>query len=652
MKKLLTVIVIVLNATFVHAFDFVKDGIYYNILNKADVNAVEVTYKGKYQWNAILVNNRKSFHGEKSYFGEVIIPDTVEFGGIKYKVRSIGNAAFYECVDVTKVHLPDDITYLGKYSFSGCNNIQSINIPKGVKHIDFSALERCGSIKSLEFPNNLQIIDNGAISRCKALTTVIVPDNVTRIGKYAFHYGSSLRKLVIGRSVYMIDDYAFQYCSNLTEICVYSLTPPYCSRAVPFDNKIFMDAVLYVPKGCKVLYEKANIWKNFKVIKELDDVLIPVEPSKNITEDYELERKNVTTDQVSSFSLMKFQDSCYVKSKDEWYLLKAEFNLPNSSSLWKAVSQQLFHKETSSVDSAYNKYVQSFAEMHDTKKFIQTKERLIKLSAKFSSQLIGHCFNITVKYHKQWNEKKYLNEVIKEKNFIYDITNDKVLTIHDVFNTSKVNEIESYAADSLTYYMIANEKRVLLIYTKKDKYGNSTGLPRKTETLYYSTKTENFKNDYLNLFGFNSNQLHLNEVQNKVIYKKESSRIIIETEVDPQIVFDERDIDAGSNMSKMAYRLPQFNGGVKGIAAYINKNFKYPDEGWKRQLFGRLEVTFDVEPYGSISNIRITRSLDEVIDNEAVRVVSEMPNWTPGSQADVSFVVKCILRMDIVPIPK
>lgn len=69
-----------------------------------------------------------------------------------------------------------------------------------------------------------------------------------------------------------------------------------------------------------------------------------------------------------------FKDSCYVKSKDEWYKLRADFNLPNSPTLWNAISQQLFHKETPSADSAYTKYIHSFAEMKDMKKFIQTKE--------------------------------------------------------------------------------------------------------------------------------------------------------------------------------------------------------------------------------------------------------------------------------------
>lgn len=351
-----------------------------------------------------------------------------------------------------------------------------------------------------------------------------------------------------------------------------------------------------------------------------------------------------------------FKDSCYVKSKDEWYKLRADFNLPNSPTLWNAISQQLFHKETPSADSAYTKYIHSFAEMKDMKKFIQTKEREINLSAKCTSHVPGLYMNITAKYHKQWNEKKFLSEVVKEKNFIYDVQKDKVLTIRDVFSTSKVNDIETYAADSLTYYMLANNSRVLLIYTKKDKYGNSTGLPKKTEILQYTKKAKLFSNDFKNLIGFNGNEYSGDDTQEKIIYKKETTRILIRTSTYQKVELDERDLEtnlmnglSNTTAGNLQYQIPEFNGGSKGLSAYIADNFKYPDEGWKNQAFGKLELIFDVEPHGSIGNIEITRSLDEAVDKEAVRVIKEMPNWKPGRQNGFSFIVKCTMIIDITP---
>lgn len=342
-------------------------------------------------------------------------------------------------------------------------------------------------------------------------------------------------------------------------------------------------------------------------------------------------------------------DSCYVKSKDKWYLLKAEFNVPNSGNLWNAISQHLFHKETPSADSAYFKYVHSFAEMRNMKKFTQTEERRIELSSKCVSQVKGRYMNIIVKYHKQWNEKKYLNEIVKERNFIYNAENDKVLTAQDIFSETKANDIEAYAADSLAYYMHANNKRVLLIYTKKDKYGNPIGLPKNTETLYYAYNNADFRNDFLNLMGFNGYENQMDDVQKKVIYKKESSRISIQTSMNNKVELDERDIDGQSNGNEVQYQIPTFNGGSNGIASYIADNFKYPDEGWAKQAFGRVEVTFDVEPIGSISNVQLLRSIDDCVDNEVLRVIREMPNWTPGRQNGYSFIVKCTLNIYIIP---
>ena len=78
--------------------------------------------------------------------------------------------------------------------------------------------------------------------------------------------------------------------------------------------------------------------------------------------------------------------------------------------------------------------------------------------------------------------------------------------------------------------------------------------------------------------------------------------------------------------------MPTFPGGVTELMNYLSKNTHYPAATKRDGIQGRVVVSFIVEPDGSISNTKLVRSIDANLDQEALRVVSEMPNWTPGKQ--------------------
>ncbi len=80
-------------------------------------------------------------------------------------------------------------------------------------------------------------------------------------------------------------------------------------------------------------------------------------------------------------------------------------------------------------------------------------------------------------------------------------------------------------------------------------------------------------------------------------------------------------------------KAPEFPGGVQALMQHIYKNVEYPDEARKQNKQGKSIVHFVVEADGSISNVKIMKSAgDEQLDKEAMRVVSSMPKWAPGTQ--------------------
>lgn len=87
--------------------------------------------------------------------------------------------------------------------------------------------------------------------------------------------------------------------------------------------------------------------------------------------------------------------------------------------------------------------------------------------------------------------------------------------------------------------------------------------------------------------------------------------------------------------------MPEFpNGGMPGFMKYLGKNVKYPIEAHANNIEGRVVVHFIVNKDGSISNVGLTRSVDPLLDKEAIRVISSMPKWKPGMQRGKAVRVK------------
>ena len=77
-------------------------------------------------------------------------------------------------------------------------------------------------------------------------------------------------------------------------------------------------------------------------------------------------------------------------------------------------------------------------------------------------------------------------------------------------------------------------------------------------------------------------------------------------------------------------QMPMFPGGDAAMMNYLCNTVKYPEVAAKNGVQGRVVVGFIIETDGSITNIDVLRGVDPSLDREAMRVVSEMPKWTPG----------------------
>lgn len=79
-------------------------------------------------------------------------------------------------------------------------------------------------------------------------------------------------------------------------------------------------------------------------------------------------------------------------------------------------------------------------------------------------------------------------------------------------------------------------------------------------------------------------------------------------------------------------QMPSFPGGISGLRTYLSQNTRYPAEAQETCVQGRVVVSFVVEKDGHISDVTVLRSVDPSLDKEAVRVIRNMPRWSPGKQ--------------------
>lgn len=121
---------------------------------------------------------------------EVYIPDEID----GYVVYRLEEGAFFSCVSLEKVRLPEKLTEIGQSAFHYCTFLREITIPDGVKSIMHSAFAYCSSLEE-----------------------VVVPDSVVEMGNCVFMYCTSLKRAMLGGN-YNDFDNIFLDCSNLSYV--------------------------------------------------------------------------------------------------------------------------------------------------------------------------------------------------------------------------------------------------------------------------------------------------------------------------------------------------------------------------------------------------------------------------------------------------
>jgi TonB family protein len=109
-------------------------------------------------------------------------------------------------------------------------------------------------------------------------------------------------------------------------------------------------------------------------------------------------------------------------------------------------------------------------------------------------------------------------------------------------------------------------------------------------------------------------------------------------------------VDKNPEFFDVVEQMPQFPDGPAALFEYLGKNIRYPKAAMEADMQGRVIVTFVVMKDGSIGETKVVKSVSPELDEEALRVVQSMPNWTPGMQkgqaVNVKYTIPITFRLD------
>ena len=154
-----------------------------------------------------------------------------------------------------------------------------------------------------------------------------------------------------------------------------------------------------------------------------------------------------------------------------------------------------------------------------------------------------------------------------------------------------------------------------------------------SESMVVSMKEEVQNLDEMVIVGYASNGegiSHVSDPEKKVVQVTG----IVTPEPSAQIKAEDQII------FQVVEEMPSFPGGMNECMMFLAQNMKYPVEAQEAKIEGRVIVQFIVDRDGSITDVKVVRSISPELDAEAVRVISLMPKWNPGKQRGKAVAVK------------
>ena len=156
------------------------------------------------------------YNKEKTNLIKVFDPSISEYTGIPETVTAIGERAFKDCSNLSKVNLPSGLTSIGDDAFCNCEKLVLSAFPDNLKNVGARAFLNCGSITVNCSPSPLSFIGEQAFANCKSITGFTLSDNAN-LGEGVFKGCTALSTMNISM-LKNIPNSLFENCTALSSV--------------------------------------------------------------------------------------------------------------------------------------------------------------------------------------------------------------------------------------------------------------------------------------------------------------------------------------------------------------------------------------------------------------------------------------------------
>lgn len=112
---------------------------------------------------------------------------------------------------------------------------------------------------------------------------------------------------------------------------------------------------------------------------------------------------------------------------------------------------------------------------------------------------------------------------------------------------------------------------------------------------------------------------------NKIVTREFKKDVVVEPTV-------EKPKEVVPDIFTQVEQMPQFPGGEAALMKFLSSHINYPPIAAENNVQGKVTLQFVIEMDGHVGEVRIARSVDKSLDQEAIRVVKLLPKFTPGRQ--------------------
>ncbi|MBQ0085217.1 MAG: leucine-rich repeat domain-containing protein [Prevotella sp.] len=187
------------------------------------------------------------------YIGNIVVPESVTYEGVKYRVTTVGQRAFASCSSLLSVQLPQSVTVIQTAAFQFCPNLGNVVFPKKLEEIGDFAFQNCTKITSVTIPNSTKAIGGCCFDHCSALSNVTIGSGLKKIKRGTFSYCQKLRNISIPATIESIEDAAFSN-SQLSTIVFVGKNTKYTDYA--FSSTPYFAAHSQRSKSMRGTFEK------------------------------------------------------------------------------------------------------------------------------------------------------------------------------------------------------------------------------------------------------------------------------------------------------------------------------------------------------------------------------------------------------------